>query len=214
LAPNPPPLLALSLFWVCLRIFLSHIFSLCLAFFPAPSWTLLCPDYIALFCLLLMCSNNVCRQGSPILSTVLFYPISLSTRNHTPSRTPQKSFRILYCIHLFIMRLLLFSLYPSFVISLVRRLSLYYMPAPHSHNTRKYMPSIVVVFFHSDTFLVRFSVVCHVLTKTKRQGCASQLLPRRPPLQPCTLARRMPVWSGSPRPACHDRQSRSFRYRC
>jgi len=170
-----------------------------------------------------MCSTNICRQPSPILSTISFYSLSVLfphplplSRNHTLSRTPQKSFRIRHYIHLFIMRLLLFSPYIPRLPSLVHRLSLYYILYADStlaQHTRKYMTSTVVVLFHSFP-LVGCSVRCRVLMRTKHQDCASRPPTQRSPLQPCTLARRTPGGSELPRPPCLDRQSRSFQRRC
>src|SRR5882762_2573353 len=92
------PSFVLSPLWVCLRKF-PHIFSLCLAsLFPVFSWTPPCSGYFALFCLLLMCSNNVCRQASLlslsgicfIRSLSCFHILSLSQlATILPSRTPQ-----------------------------------------------------------------------------------------------------------------------------
>ena len=100
-----------------------------------------------------MCSNNVCRQASPILSTVLFYslsvlfshPLSLSQPYALGTHTAQKFFRIHHYIHLFIMRLLLSTLYPSFVTPLVHRLALPYAVPTLARNIRKYMSATTVV---------------------------------------------------------------------
>jgi len=139
---------------------------------PYSFWTLLCLVYIALFCQLLMCSTNICRQPSPILSTISFYSLSVLfshplplSRNHTLSRTPQKSFRIRHYIHLFIMRLLLFSPYIPRLPSLVHRLSLYYILYADStlaQHTRKYMTSTVVVQLYSFTLFLWWGVVLGV----------------------------------------------------
>ena len=208
MAHNSPAFVLFVILGLSADLPLTHIFGLCLAFFPVFSWTLLCPDYIALFYLLLMCSNNVCRRASPILSTVsvqfAFRSVLTSSLYSQPHTTPQKPFRILYCIHLFIMRLLLSSLSiprlssPSFIDSRY----ILYADSTHTQHTRKYMPSTAVVLSHSDTFLVESNATRCVLMRTKRQDCASQLLPQQPLLQPCTLVRRTPGGSGSPCPHC------------
>jgi len=178
---NSPPSFFL-LFWVCLWVILSYIFSLCLAFFPVSFRTLLRPDYIALFYLLLMCSNNVCRQASPIPSTVLFYslsvlfsyPLCLSC-NHTP-HTPQKFFRTRYYIHLFIMSLLLSPLYILRLSPLSFIISCSTICGPHTtHENICPLP----LLYSFDPLLLWWGVaLCRVLMRTKRQGYASRLRPR------------------------------------
>ena len=144
-----------------------------------------------------MCSNNVCRQASPILPTVLFYSLSVlfsyplsqpytltytKVLSHPPLRTP---FHYVFVIILSI----------SLVCHLSRSSSLallYADPTSLTQHIRKYMPSTAVVLPHFFAPLVRCSVMCRVLVSTKCQDCASQLLPQQQPFQSCTPARRTP----------------------
>jgi len=128
----------LSPLWVCLRIF-PLISSLYLAsLFPVFSWTPLCPGYFALFCLLLMCSNNVCRQASLLssppylfhsLSVLFSYPHSLNLQPRYPHVRLKRSLShpLLHTPFFHYAFVITLSPYPSFAISLVRHLPLYYL---------------------------------------------------------------------------------------
>ena len=166
-----------------------------------------------------MCSNTFVDKLYPLHGIILFALCSVFTSSlpllqpytitytskvlpHLPLHTP---FHYAFVI--------IPSLHPSFATPFLPRLLLYYMRTRHTQHTKIYVPT-VVVFIRSLASLVGYGVMCGVSMRTKRQGYAFRHRPRGPPLRPCALARRKPGGPESPRPPCHDRQSRPSRYRC